>query len=964
MLEAVNPSESLKIGILVSGVDNGDGSRKQALKYVACGTYKRRKVSAIRDFPEGCGRRLSSYVNAIPSNDGSVENMKISADGPLLGHKTVEVESQTHEISANIIKELVSPETALEYEKVLDSLTMETTEVKNKQEIFTSYQSQILLPRTFSENYPPRGRVSASRDFPLGCGRRAPCFSKEERQQYVDCSKGKEKPSGEGRSKDNMVMDDSNIETPKFLKETGDKVGGKVELDVVKKGTENIRVRNASEPDFKQDDREKTRTRIPRDTDIKVDGLIRNSGWELEDSPKCIKERSFNGKLPEEPEDERHADVTQFQEEDFNDDRVIVQGLMAAPNCPWRLGKKAPGSVSQGTSRSRVKKYEYMAHDNFNSIAKKKDEAETLKGSSAMMKKPLAKMEGQMVLYDEDGSPDYDVEDTENFQLVPRSTHTEINMIPFGVRSSLSDKGETSEAGVTRNKVRETLRLFQAVFRKLLRSEEANKGKINKRIDLESSNILKKHGKCVNIGKEAILGNVPGVEVGDEFHYRVELHLIGLHRPLQSGIDSVKSGNLLLATSIVASGGYADETDDSDVLQYSGQGGNPSGDKEAEDQKLERGNLALKNSMDANSPVRVIRGFKETAKGTSSDTKGKIVSTFIYDGLYLVESYRQEIGRKYGKNVYMFCLRRIPGQPELPLKEVKKSRKAKVREGLCVADISQGKEKRPICAVNTIDDEKPPPFKYITKIIYPTLYKPIPPKGCDCRGGCSEAVKCVCSLKNGGEIPFNHDGAIVEIKPLVYECGSSCKCPPSCPNRVSQLGITFQLEIFKTESRGWGVRSLTSIPSGSFICEYTGEFLQDTEADQRTGNDEYLFDIGNNYNDDALRGELSALGQLQPASPSATVEDVGFTIDALHYGNVGRFINHSCSPNLYAQNVLYDHDDKRMPHIMLFAAENIRPLKELTYHYNYSIGEVRDSDGNIKKKNCYCGSIDCTGRLY
>ncbi|KAL7243384.1 hypothetical protein ACSBR1_015726 [Camellia fascicularis] len=64
------------------------------------------------------------------------------------------------------------------------------------------------------------------------------------------------------------------------------------------------------------------------------------------------------------------------------------------------------------------------------------------------------------------------------------------------------------------------------------------------------------------------------------------------------------------------------------------------------------------------------------------------------------------------------------------------------------------------------------------------------------------------------------------------------------------------------------------------------------------------------------------------------------------------------------ENVLYDHEDKKMPHIMFFAAENIPPLQELTYHYNYSVDEIRDSNDNIKKKNCYCGSEECTGRTY
>jgi len=179
---------------------------------------------------------------------------------------------------------------------------------------------------------------------------------------------------------------------------------------------------------------------------------------------------------------------------------------------------------------------------------------------------------------------------------------------------------------------------------------------------------------------------------------------------------------------------------------------------------------------------------------------------------------------------------------------------------------------------------------------------------------------------------------------------------------VSQHGVKIPLEIFKTGKTGWGVRSLSSISSGSFICEYSGELLEDKEAEKRQ-NDEYLFDIGSNYHDEELwEGLKSVVGVQSTTSSSKTMD--GFTIDAAECGNVGRFINHSCSPNLYAQNVLWDHDDMRMPHVMFFAIENIPPLQELTYHYNYKVGEVHDKNGNEKVKNCYCGASDCCGRLY
>ncbi|KAL5551347.1 hypothetical protein UlMin_001523 [Ulmus minor] len=412
------------------------------------------------------------------------------------------------------------------------------------------------------------------------------------------------------------------------------------------------------------------------------------------------------------------------------------------------------------------------------------------------------------------------------------------------------------------------------------------------------------------------MGVVSGVEVGDEFQYRVELNMISLHWQMQGRIDYVKQGKKILATSIFASGAYADDLNAEaniavahlDVVIYMGQVGNVMyPEKAPEDKKLEHGNLSLKNSLDEQTPVRVIRGYE------SSDGKSK---TYVYDGFYLIIFLD-----------FKFQLDRIPGQPKLVWKQVK-SKNFDVRGGLCVTNISQGKEPMPKRVVNTIDDEKPPPFTNITSVIYPDWLCLSLPRGCDCIIGCSNSGKCDCAVKNGGEIPFNHNRAIVEAKLLVYECGP-CKCPPTCHNRVSQKG-----------AKGWGVRSLNFIPSGSFVCEYIGELLKEKEAEERAGNDEYLFDIGNNYNDSSLWDGLSTLIPDTHLAPCEAIEDGGLTIDAAQYGNI-EFLT-----------------------LFFFSAENIPPLLELTYHYNYTIDQVRDSNGNIWKKECFCGSHECSGRLY
>uniref|UniRef100_A0A162A3T8 Histone-lysine N-methyltransferase n=1 Tax=Daucus carota subsp. sativus TaxID=79200 RepID=A0A162A3T8_DAUCS len=530
-----------------------------------------------------------------------------------------------------------------------------------------------------------------------------------------------------------------------------------------------------------------------------------------------------------------------------------------------------------------------------------------------------------------------------------------------------------------RKKVKETLNLFQQVLQKLLLGKE----KVSQYTYVEAAMQVKEQGKWVNMDRR-ILGAVPGVEIGDKYHCRAELVIIGLHHPFAAGIDSMEVDGKKIAISIVASGRYANETEFPDVITYSGEGGNPAiKDRELKDQKLERGNLALKNSMDAETPVRVVRGYRAWKSFRAGDKKREKEATFTYDGLYVVSKYWQEKGR-HGNLIYMFQLNRIKGQPKLTVNSLssetstisgssanssisRRSRKCKrilskigrsnplnmpencqtlitlgkaevPRNPILVDDISYGKEKIAIRLVNDIDDAIPPVFNYIANMVYPHLRKSsTKTKSCQCMDGCSDSVKCSCVVKNRGKVPFNEDGAILRQKTIIYECGPSCKCPPSCNNRVSQLGIKFELEVFRTESVGWGLRSRDFIPSGSFICEYVGELLEDSQAEERSDCDDYLFNLGGNDE---------------------------YTIDAGIYGNVGRFLNHSCSPNLYAQNVLYDHGDKRMPHVMLFATSDIPPLQELTFDYNYEIDSVYDANGNVKTKTCCCGAPDCSGRMY
>ncbi|XP_065224566.1 histone-lysine N-methyltransferase eggless isoform X2 [Planococcus citri] len=87
-------------------------------------------------------------------------------------------------------------------------------------------------------------------------------------------------------------------------------------------------------------------------------------------------------------------------------------------------------------------------------------------------------------------------------------------------------------------------------------------------------------------------------------------------------------------------------------------------------------------------------------------------------------------------------------------------------------------------------------------------------------------------------------------------------------------------------------------------------------------------------------------------------EDDVFIMDAKSSGNIGRYLNHSCMPNAYVQNVFVDTHDLRFPWVAFFALTHIRAGSELTWDYNYDIGSVEG-----KVKYCYCGTQHCRGRL-
>ncbi|VEN36415.1 unnamed protein product [Callosobruchus maculatus] len=257
---------------------------------------------------------------------------------------------------------------------------------------------------------------------------------------------------------------------------------------------------------------------------------------------------------------------------------------------------------------------------------------------------------------------------------------------------------------------------------------------------------------------------------------------------------------------------------------------------------------------------------------------------------------------------------------------------------LLCSDISRGREMNPIQCVNTVDDEpEPRDYIYITKNCITSNDVHIDTKlailqSCTCEDRCT-TEECECG-KLCAKCWYTEDGRLqsdynFSDPPMVFECNETCACNAiTCKNRLVQKGVQQRFQLYKTEFKGWGVKTLRFIPKGSYVCEYVGEILTDVEANSRD-EDSFLFDLDNKDVD-------------------------SYCVDAKRYGNFARFINHSCSPNLHPVKVFIDHQDLRFPRIAFFALKDIAADEELSFDYGHKFWLVK-----YKSFTCQCGVDEC-----
>lgn len=192
-----------------------------------------------------------------------------------------------------------------------------------------------------------------------------------------------------------------------------------------------------------------------------------------------------------------------------------------------------------------------------------------------------------------------------------------------------------------------------------------------------------------------------------------------------------------------------------------------------------------------------------------------------------------------------------------------------------------------------------------------------------------ESMVCNCKPPQDGRLGCR-DGCLNRL--LSIECVKrTCPCGEQCSNQKFQRRSYAKLRWFQSGKKGYGLQLQEDVTEGRFLIEYVGEVLDITSYESRQ---RYYASKGQkHFYFMALNG--------------------GEVIDACTKGNLGRFINHSCSPNCRTEKWIVNGEVC----IGIFAMRNIKKGEELTFDYNY----VRVSGAAPQK--CFCGTAKCRGYI-
>ena len=141
-----------------------------------------------------------------------------------------------------------------------------------------------------------------------------------------------------------------------------------------------------------------------------------------------------------------------------------------------------------------------------------------------------------------------------------------------------------------------------------------------------------------------------------------------------------------------------------------------------------------------------------------------------------------------------------------------------------------------------------------------------------------------------------------------------------------------RLAFGKSAIQGWGLIAQQNFKESDFVIEYRGQLVRHSVANileekyAKAGKACYLFAVDDDY-----------------------------VVDATDCGNLGRFINHSCNPNMHTKVV----KGNKGFHIVFVARRDVSIGEELTFDYRFE----KDSEEGAERIPCFCGAPTCRGYM-
>ncbi|CED82358.1 Acyl-CoA thioesterase [Phaffia rhodozyma] len=251
-------------------------------------------------------------------------------------------------------------------------------------------------------------------------------------------------------------------------------------------------------------------------------------------------------------------------------------------------------------------------------------------------------------------------------------------------------------------------------------------------------------------------------------------------------------------------------------------------------------------------------------------------------------------------------------------------------------------------------DGKKAGFKMITKNTYPNRAKDL-----------AQPSECECRPPPGWKPEDRDQGSLIDAcgehcvnRAMQYLCHpKNCRFGEVCLNKSLYKRTGPSIKVFSTSDRGFTVKAMEFIPANSFVIDYRGEVVSTTE---------YYDRLGSIYGD---RKEFYAVDYGD-----------GEVLDSGLKGNIARFINHGCDPNLRVEKWMTLGEGFEEYEVGFWTTRDIKAGEELFYDYNFDSfstkikstaaaqtgTESTPTSGSTTlivpgRQRCLCGAAYCTG---